>query len=73
MANTLNAFGFRQYSGTGSAPTYEQVRMRIKNGNTTAIFRGDPVVQATDTSGLATATFRLPRARSRVPVSWHIS
>ena len=54
MANTLNAFGFRQYTGTGAAPTYEQVRMLIKNGNTTPIFRGDPVVQATGTTGLGT-------------------
>lgn len=54
VANTLNAFGFSQYTGTGSSPTYEQVRMAIKNGNTTAIFAGDPVIQATGTTGLGT-------------------
>lgn len=54
MANTLNAFGLSQLSGAGSAPTYEQVRMAIKNGSTTAIFFGDPVVQATGTTGLGT-------------------
>ena len=54
MANTLNAFGFSQYSGNGSAPTYEQTKMAIKNGNTTPIFWGDPVVQATGTTGLGT-------------------
>ena len=54
MANTLNAFGFSQLSGAGSAPTYEQVMMAIKNGSTTSVFFGDPVVQATGTTGLGT-------------------
>lgn len=58
MANTLNAFGFSQYRGTGSSPTYEHVRMAIKGGasgyNATAIFYGDPVIQATGTTGLGT-------------------
>ena len=44
MANTNAPFGFRQYSGTGSAPTYEQVVMYIDSANTTDIFFGDPVV-----------------------------
>jgi hypothetical protein len=44
MANTNAPFGFRQYSGTGSAPTYEQVAMTIASNNTTAIYFGDPVV-----------------------------
>ncbi len=44
MANTNAPFGFRQYSGTGSAPTYEQVAMTIASNNTTAVFFGDPVV-----------------------------
>lgn len=44
MANTNAPFGFRQYSGTGSAPTYEQVVMTIASGNTTAIYFNDPVV-----------------------------
>lgn len=43
MANTFNPFGFDQYQGTGSAPTYEITRMVIKNGNTTAAFFGDPM------------------------------
>ena len=51
VANTLNAFGFSQYSGNGSAPTYEQTKMAIKNGNTTPIFWGDPVIQASGTTG----------------------
>ena len=53
MANTLNAVWLSRRSsvGTGSSPTYEQVRMAIKNGNTTAIFYGDPVIQATGTTG----------------------
>jgi hypothetical protein len=42
MANTNAPFGFRQYSGTGSAPTYEQVAVSI-GYNTTNIFFGDPV------------------------------
>lgn len=42
MANTSAPFGFRQYSGTGSAPTYEQVAVRIAY-NASAIFYGDPV------------------------------
>ena len=44
MANTNAPFGFRQYKGTGSAPTYEQVVMTIASNNATAIFFGDPVV-----------------------------
>ncbi len=42
MANTDAPFGFRQWSGTGSAPTYEQVAVQIAY-NATAIFSGDPV------------------------------
>jgi hypothetical protein len=42
MANTNAPFGFRQYSGTGSAPTYEQIAVSI-GYNTTNIFYGDPV------------------------------
>jgi len=42
MANTNAPFGFRQYSGTGSAPTYEQVEVLIAY-NATNIFNGDPV------------------------------
>jgi hypothetical protein len=37
MANTSAPFGFRQYSGNGSAPTYEQIAVRIAY-NASAIF-----------------------------------
>ena len=43
MANTNAAFGFRQYRGLGSAPTYEQSVRLIKSDNSTAIYFGDPV------------------------------
>ena len=42
MANTAAYIGFQQYSGTGSAPTYEQVAVQIAY-NASAIFYGDPV------------------------------
>ena len=42
MANTNAPFGFRQYSGTGSSPTYEQIPVKIAY-NATNIFFGDPV------------------------------
>lgn len=44
MANTNAPFGFRQYAGNGSAPTYEQNVRKIKSDNTTAIFFGDAVI-----------------------------
>jgi D-serine deaminase-like pyridoxal phosphate-dependent protein len=47
MANTNAPFGFRQYSGNGSAPTYEQVAVSV-GYNTTNIFYGDPVEPAAD-------------------------
>lgn len=47
MANTSAPFGFRQYRGTGSAPTYEQVTALV-NYNTAAIFNGDPVFRLSD-------------------------
>jgi hypothetical protein len=43
MANTAAYNGFQQYSGTGSAPTYEQVAVLIASSSTTAIYNGDPV------------------------------
>lgn len=60
MPNTNAPFGFRQFSGTGSAPTYEQVEVAI-GFNTTNIFFGDPVepsangtiVQGTGTTAAA--------------------
>ena len=47
MANTNAPFGFSQYSGTGSSPTYEQVQLAISSTNSTSpqIFSGDPVAQ----------------------------
>ena len=47
MANTNAPFGFSQYSGTGSAPTYEQTQLAISATSSTnpQIFYGDPVSQ----------------------------
>ena len=47
MANTSAPFGFSQYSGLGSAPTYEQVPVQIAY-NASALFFGDPVVPVND-------------------------
>ena len=47
MANTNAPYGFRQYSGYGSAPTYEQTVTQIASANTTAIYFGDPVIPVT--------------------------
>jgi len=54
MANIFAPNGFSQYQGTGSVPTYEQTQLAIASGNTTPIFFGDPVVQATNTTGIGT-------------------
>ena len=43
MSNTNAPFGFRQYRGLGSAPTYEQSVRLIASGDSTAIYNGDPV------------------------------
>lgn len=42
MANTAAYNGFQQYSGNGSAPTYEQVAVKIAY-DASAIYSGDPV------------------------------
>lgn len=42
MANTFAPFGFSQYQGTGSAPTYEQVATFCAY-NQSAMYYGDPV------------------------------
>jgi len=47
MANTQAPFGFRQYSGIGTTPTFEQVVMKIASTNSTPIFFGDAVVPVT--------------------------
>jgi len=56
MANTNAPFGFRQYVGTGSSPTYEQVT--LPNGgidyNTAAIYYGDPVTRFSSSDGTIT-------------------
>ena len=49
MANTNAPYGFRQYQGNGSAPTYEQVAVVI-DYNASAIYFGDPVTQQADGS-----------------------
>lgn len=49
MANNFAPFGFSQYSGTGSAPTYEQ-NVGFCNYNTAAMYYGDPVFQNADGS-----------------------
>lgn len=49
MANTSAPFGFRQYSGLGSAPTYEQV-VAFCAYNQAAMYFGDPVFQKDDGS-----------------------
>src|SRR6267142_1004773 len=53
MANVSAPFGFRQYSGTGASPTYEQVT--FGNGgiayNAGAIYYGDPVVRQASGDG----------------------
>ena len=46
MANTNAPYGFRQYAGTGSAPTYEQVAVAIAY-DASAIYFGDPVYPST--------------------------
>lgn len=47
MANTFAPFGFSQFRGTGSAPTYEQVPRSIAL-TASAIYAGDPVTSQSD-------------------------
>jgi hypothetical protein len=54
MANTFAPNGFSQYSGNGSAPTYEQVTAAIASSNTTPIFTNDPVMYSVNSSGVGT-------------------
>jgi hypothetical protein len=49
MANQNAPFGFRQWSGLGSAPTYEQA-VAVVNYNASAIYFGDPVTAQADGS-----------------------
>ena len=69
MANTLAPFGFRQWSGTGSAPTYEQTPAFIAYNNSTPIFFGDPVMQATGTTGAGTGYIQQAIAPQSLTVS----
>lgn len=55
MANTSAPFGFRQVSGNGSAPTFEQVTSFCAY-NTGAMYFGDPVYRITATGGVGPAT-----------------
>lgn len=55
MANTNAPFGFRQYRGTGSVPTYEQTVRKIASNNSTKIFFGDAVIPL-NTGYIAQAT-----------------
>ena len=43
MANLNTPFGFGQYRGTGSSPTFEQVTARIAPNNAIPIYSGDAV------------------------------
>lgn len=54
MANTFAPNGFAQYSGAGSAPTYEQTMAAISSSNSTPIFLNDPVMQAYNATGVGT-------------------
>ena len=49
MANTNAPYGFRQYQGNGSAPTYGQIAVAITAG-ANAIYYGDPVTAQSDGS-----------------------
>lgn len=62
MANNNAPFGFRQHSGSGSAPTFEQVTVRA-DYNASAIYYGDPVTaQADGTVAQAASTGATPAA-----------
>jgi hypothetical protein len=47
MANVNAPFGFRQYAGNGSSPTYEQVTLQqgAMTFNQAVIYYGDPVIR----------------------------
>lgn len=69
MANTFAPNGFSQYQGTGSAPTYELTQLAISSSNTTAIFGNDPVIQATNTTGVGTGYI----TQASAPVTYSIT
>lgn len=47
VTNTNAPYGFKQYKGTGSAPTFELVTAAISSANGTAIYYGDAVIPLT--------------------------
>lgn len=51
MANLNTPFGFEQFRGTGSTPTYELVTARINPTNTTPIYTGDAVAYRSPANG----------------------
>lgn len=55
MPNISAPFGFSQYRGTGSAPTYEQVTTFCAH-NTAAMYNGDPVFRNGTTGGIQPTT-----------------
>jgi hypothetical protein len=69
MANTFAPNGFTQYSGAGSAPTYEQTCAAIASTNTTPIFDNDPVMQAYNATGVGTGYI----AQATSPVTLTVS
>ena len=70
MANTFAPNGFQQFQGTGTTPSYEQTALAIASGNTTPIFTGDPVIQATGTTGIGTGYItQAPAAPASLAVS----
>jgi hypothetical protein len=69
MANTNAPNGFSQYQGTGATPTYEQTVASIAAANSTAIYFGDPVVQATGTTGIGTGYIAQASAPQTLTIS----
>jgi hypothetical protein len=55
MANTSAPFGFRQVSGNGSAPTFEQV-VSFCAYDTGAMYFGDPIYRVAATGGVGPAS-----------------
>lgn len=68
MANVQQPFGFRQASGTGSNPTYEQIAEAITS-STAAIFFGDPVAHIADGSIAGNTTSALPCCTTAIPLA----
>ena len=69
MANTFAPNGFAQFQGTGTTPSYEQTMLAISSSNTTPIFTNDPVVNATNSTGIGTGYI----TQATAPVSLAVS